>query len=52
MKKILVELLGKGPWQYDSRAGRVMITLIILISLIAWLALAARLLELGKAVLG
>lgn len=52
MKKMLVEIFGSGPWQYDSRAGRVMIWAIILVNLIAWPVLLWNLTILAKAVLG
>ena len=52
MKKILTEIFGSGPWQYNSRAGRMLIWAILLINLIAWPVLLWKLAMLAKAVLG
>ena len=52
MKKIMEELLGSGPWEYESKAGRVMIAAIVLISSIAWLVMIVKLTQLGRMVLG
>lgn len=44
MKRLLAEIFGSGPWQYNSRVGRVMIAACILTGAIAWIALGVRLL--------
>ncbi|MBP3409563.1 MAG: hypothetical protein J6M10_01065 [Clostridia bacterium] len=52
MKKIMEELLGSGPWEYESKAGRALIAAIVLISSITWLAAIVKLAQLGRMMLG
>ena len=52
MWKITKEIFGSGPWQYSTKAGRTVISAIILASALAWICLLVQLVEIGAAVLG